>query len=137
MRRKSNPVDAEPICTAMDETGQPKKPKLPSERPGYLVGRCDENILDLYPPHQHPQVADLLNPIAERAEQVGLDAAMQEHWDSNMNPEAQASMNQLVSKLAGSNPSAVIDEVSHADAGACRVLGAIVATAQGWKGEQI
>lgn len=95
------------------------------------------NILDLYPPHQHTQVADLLNPIAERAEQVGLDTAMQEHWDSNMNPEAQASMNQMVSKLAGSSPTTVIDEVSNADPGACRVLAAIVANAQGWKGEQI
>ena len=95
------------------------------------------NILDLYPTHQHKRVANLLNPIAERAQLIGLNAAMQEHWDSKMSPDAQASMNRMFSRLAGSSPNCVIEEVSNADAGACRILGAIVTTAQGWKGEQV
>ena len=55
------------------------------------------NILDLYPTNQHTQVTNLLNPIADRANHISLDAAIQEHWDTNMTPQAQKSMNQMVS----------------------------------------
>ena len=79
----------------------------------------------------------ILNPIGERADQVGLRTAMTEHWERMMTPAATASMTVIFPNLRNSKIEQALAALEGADRGAIRGLYPIIAHLQGWDGEQI
>lgn len=119
MRPKTTPADAEFI----GEHGQSQAPYLQ-----HLEGLTSSQVTT---------AAQILHPVAERAQEIGLKAAISEHWQEVMTPAGSKSIGAIVPNLNNENIDTALACIQGADRGAMRALFVILAAAQGWNGEVI
>ena len=107
--------------------------ELPSESPeneGFLSGKSEGEF---------GFCARLLNPIAQRALVIGLDAALLEHRDERIAKDELPALGKLAAILQSEDRQDQADAIHNLGLSeeAFQLVYALIASVQGWKGEVI